>query len=358
VKVNLILPDGVYKLDGESMTSISTLDGGAAKYITYKLIVPTAYSSNTVPVKIGLSERYGKYAEGRTIDLALNQQMNKEQIVIEGNIAQGNDNEIQVVAIGSDVDKNIPQSSTTNDNTYVLIIANEHYKNQYVDDVPFAHRDGKVFESYCKQTLGIKNAKHIKALYDATSGEMDEGIEWITRALSNGNDISAIIYYSGHGIPDYNNLHSYLLPVDGSATSTRIAYSIDDLYARLGSTNRPVTVFLDACFSGGKRDGQMIAAAKGTAVEAIPGSPQGKTVVFTACQGSQTAGYYKEQQHSMFTYWLLKKMQESKGNLSYEDLNAYLEEKVKRSSFDEGKEQIPDILYGDDALDWKQWRLK
>jgi hypothetical protein len=141
VKVNLILPDGVYKLDGESMTSISTLDGGVAKYITYKLIVPTAYSSNTVPVKIGLSERYGKYAEGRTIDLALNQQMNKEQIVIEGNIAQGNDNEIQVVAIGSDVDKNIPQSSTTNDNTYVLIIANEHYKNQYVDDVPFAHRD-------------------------------------------------------------------------------------------------------------------------------------------------------------------------------------------------------------------------
>ncbi len=59
----------------------------------------------------------------------------------------------------SDVDVNIPQTKTENNNTYVLIFANETYK--YAAGVPFALRDGEVFRQYCEQTLGITAKNHI-----------------------------------------------------------------------------------------------------------------------------------------------------------------------------------------------------
>lgn len=57
-----------------------------------------------------------------------------------------------------DIDLNIPKSNTTNDNTYVMIISNEHYNK--LAEVPYALRDGEVFPSiaisrweYRKRTL-------------------------------------------------------------------------------------------------------------------------------------------------------------------------------------------------------------
>ena len=56
----------------------------------------------------------------------------------------------------SDIDTKIAVNDVKDPNLVVLIIANEHYKEQgfEVEDVPFAVRDGAVFEAYCKKTLG------------------------------------------------------------------------------------------------------------------------------------------------------------------------------------------------------------
>ena len=81
-----------------------------------------------------------------------------------------------------------------------------------------------------------------------------------------------------------------------------------------------VTVFLDACFSGTKRESGMLASARGVAIKVRDEVPQGKLVVFTAAQGDETAYQYAEKGHGMFTYFLLKKLQESKGDVTLGEL--------------------------------------
>ena len=91
-----------------------------------------------------------------------------------------------------------------------------------------------------------------------------------------------------------------------------------------------VAVFLDACFSGTKRESGMLASARGVAIKVRDEAPQGNLVVFTAAQGDETAYQYAEKGHGMFTYFLLKKLQESKGDVTLGELGDYITNEVKR----------------------------
>lgn len=224
--------------------------------------------------------------------------------------------------------------------------------------MPYALRDGEIFQQYCIQSLGVQD-NHIKILKNATLNNMRFGIAWLHKALEVNPEAKALIYYTGHGIPNESNAAPYLLPVDGMGSYVSTAYPVDDLYKTMGETNRPVTIFLDACFSGAKRDGNIALAAKGVAIKVRPGTPKGRTVVFSAATGDETAGFYRRQQHGMFTYWLLKAMQNNE-TLSYGSLADYLNREVRRCSFDEnnGKTQTPMVMTGTDATDWRTWVLK
>lgn len=73
----------------------------------------------------------------------------------------------------------------------------------------------------------------------------------------------------------------------------------------------------------------------------------------------QTALPYREQKHGMFTYFLLKKLQESKGDLKYLDLNSYLKREVSLESTRTIKPQDPDLLISEEIKDkWENWKLK
>jgi len=51
---------------------------------------------------------------------------------------------------------------------------------------------------------------------------------------------------------------------------------------------------------------------------------------------------YKEKKHGMFTYLLLKKLQETKGDITYEELFNHLQEQVGvKSLLINSKEQTP-----------------
>ena len=144
----------------------------------------------------------------------------------------------------------------------------------------------------------------------------------------------AIVYYAGHGIPNETDNSSYLLPVDGIGNDPSSAYSLKDLYDKLSKMQaQTVTVFLDACFSGTKRENGMLVAARGVAIKVKPSAPKGKMVVFSAAQGDETAYPYQDMQHGMFTYFLLKKLQETKGDVTLGELGDYLKSEVKRQSF-------------------------
>jgi peptide deformylase len=93
-------------------------------------------------------------------------------------------------------------------------------------------------------------------------------------------------------------------------------------------------VFLDACFSGAARDDSehMLASARGVGVSANMKGPSGNMVVFSAASDDQTAYPYKEKNHGLFTYYLLKKLQESEGNVTLGELADYITRQVRQQS--------------------------
>ncbi|MCQ2343279.1 MAG: caspase family protein, partial [Paludibacteraceae bacterium] len=150
----------------------------------------------------------------------------------------------------------------------------------------------------------------------------------------NFEDSKAIVYYCGHGIPDEKTGDAYIIPVDGKGTNTATCYSLNQLYTTLSSTkaNR-VTYFMDACFTGANKEGSMLVAARGVAREAKKETLAGNTVVFSASSGDETAMTYAEKGHGLFTYFLLKKLQATQGNVSYQELAEYINANVKKEAF-------------------------
>ena len=174
-------------------------------------------------------------------------------------------------------------------------------------------------------------------------------------------EAKVIFYYAGHGIPNETDKSAYLLPVDGYGSNVETGYSLKELYAALSEhPAKSVTVFLDACFSGTKREGDMLASARGVAIKVSETVPEGNMVVFSAAQGDETAYPYKNQGHGIFTYFVLKKLQETKGNTSLEDLSKYVINQVRKTSIDEnGKMQTPTITPANKVQEeWKSWTLK
>ena len=262
----------------------------------------------------------------------------------------------------SDVDLNIPNSTNDNGKTFAIVIANEQYIENNISQVKFAQNDGNSFRTYCNKTLGIPN-KNIKFVSNATVNQMRSAINWASDiAKAFDGDAKLIVYYSGHGIPDEKTGNSYLLPSDGIAGDFRSAYSIDELYKQLESVpTKQTTVFLDACFSGASKDGKMMLAdSRGVAIKAKAAIPKGNIVVFSACSGDETAFPYKKKKHGMFTYFLLKKLQETKGHVSLGELGTYVNQQVRQHSIMEvGKSQSPTINVSNKlCTNWKTLTLK
>lgn len=259
----------------------------------------------------------------------------------------------------SDVDVDIPQTNIVNEKTFVVIFANENYQKE--EKVPFAIHDGEVFKQYCIRTLGIPE-KNIRIETDATLNNMKHEISWLKNTLlAFKGEAKGVVYYSGHGIPDESSRNAYLLPVDGYATDPESGYSIDKLYSDLGNVNaQSVTYLIDACFSGANRNGKMLAESKGAAVKSKAGLLRGNAVAFSAAQGDETAYVYQDKSHGMFTYFLLKKLQESKGDVNYGELADYINDKVTKMSLVENSKRQTPVATASASLQesWRKCKLK
>ena len=258
----------------------------------------------------------------------------------------------------SDVDINIPVTSQKAENTFVLIIANENYS--YVDNVKYALHDGEVFREYCIKTLGIPE-RQVWLYKDATAGVISGGVDKMVQAMSIFENAKAIVYYCGHGIPDEKTAEAYIVPTDGKGTNTETCYSLNKLYKALAQSQATsVTYFLDACFSGADREGSMLVAARGIAREAKQEKLEGRTVVFSAASGDETAMPFEDKSHGLFTYYLLKKLQETKGQVNYGELAEYLKDNVRKEAFlTNEKLQTPVIATSAEMQSaWKSMTLK
>ena len=361
VNVKINLPNNVFMMDGLSEYSYALIKSGEVRPIKVILAANNNYTLTDIPISIEVSERYGKFAENRQLNIALNQTTTNSINIAAKDEPKKEREEIQLALMTSDVDRNIPQTKVKNPNTFVLIIANENYQS-LGSNVPYALNDGNSFKLYCEQTLGVE-PKKIHFISNATGNQIKTEINnWLKNVLSVFDNANAIFYYAGHGMPDETNRASYLLPVDGSTKDLSTCYKLDDLYTMLGELNAGrVAVFIDACFSGSNRGEGMLASARGVALKARPGMPQGNMVVFSAAQGDETAYPYSEQKHGLFTYFLLKKLQETEGNVTLQELGDYIVSNVKQQSVLEngGKVQTPSITPAALVSDvWQSWKLR
>lgn len=260
--------------------------------------------------------------------------------------------------LDSDVDLEIPTTKTVRDKTFAVIIANENYQEEV--NVEFAINDGVAFSQYCTKLLGLPESNvHVRR--DATLNNILAEINWMQNiAHAYGNEAKFIFYYAGHGVPDESNGSAYLLPIDGKSNIPATGYSISKLYAELNALNAAsVTVLMDACFSGAKRGEGMLASARGVALKAKAEAPKGNMLVLTAAQGSETAYPYKEKKHGLFTYFLLKKLKDSKGKTTYGELFDYVKKNVAQKSIVVNeKSQTPSVAAsGDMASTWENTKI-
>jgi len=264
----------------------------------------------------------------------------------------------------SDVDINIPLSQKVNSDVYVLAIGNEDYSNFQTGlnseiNVEAAANDAKVFSIYCIKTLGIPE-KNVMLKTNATLGQMKQAIaKLITLAQIREGKASLIFYYSGHGLPDEETKEPYIMPVDVSGTDVKSAININALYKDL--TKYPckrITVILDACFSGGARN-QGLLALKGVKVKPKEFSVTGNLLVMSSSSADESSSVYKEKQHGMFTYFLLKKIQSTKGNVSYKDLFDDVYNRVRLENVTiNNKTQTPQLTGSPEIQStWETWRL-
>lgn len=258
----------------------------------------------------------------------------------------------------SDVDINIPVSETVRPNTFALIIANENYDNER--KVDYAYNDGQILRDYCQKTLGIPT-ENIHFRPDATLNNMKFEVGWLKTVTKAYPDARILFYYAGHGMPDDYSRESYLLPVDGYGSDIKTTgYKLSDLYASLGELPaNNVLVMLDACFSGVDRTGETMSNVRGVRIVPKKDKPAGNVVVFSATSGQQVAHPYMDQSHGLFTYFLLKKLQESKGEVTYGDWFEYIRTKVaQKASVVNSKEQTPTVMPAPSIMnDWKTMTL-
>ena len=271
-----------------------------------------------------------------------------KQIISTSNIAIAN----------SDVDIQIPTTTLTQENTFVVIIANKNYDE--APNVDYAFNDGYIFKEYCIKTLGIPSG-NIRFKEDATFNNIREAVNWIRDIATNKlykNNARFIFYYSGHGVPDELTRSMYLLPKDGVAANiATTGYKVSDLYDVLAESAAESVVLLDACFSGFTKSGSALASTKGV-VKITSGAPRGNTVVMSASSSNEVAHQYEEKSHGLFTYYLLKKLQESQGDITLGELFEYIEKQVVRTSLTViRKSQTPCVAAGVDAKAWEERKL-
>lgn len=360
INIELPLPMGVFCLSANESIIIPQLKVGEKYLIDYTLVTNNEYSAENIPLNITIEEKHGKYGQDRAIALEMNQGISSNKMVVQA--LEEQKASFAIASLSSKIDKNIPYNKNKNPNRIALIIGNEDYSRTLNAEVnvEFARSDAEIFKQYALNTLGVEE-KNMHFILDATAGKMQREIDLVTAILKQlGSKGELIFYYAGHGFPDERSKTPYIIPVDVDATNLHSAIKLSEVYQKFGNTNAAkVTIFLDACFSGGGRN-QGLLAARGVSVKPKTEMITGNTVVFSATSGEQSALPYIEQGHGMFTYFLLEKIQESKGELSYGELSTYLIDKLGIESLREnGRPQNPEVNVSPNVINkWEEWNIK
>jgi len=362
IRTDFKTPGNVFPA-AESSFYIDKLKPNETKSIVYEFFGNKKYDDREIPIEVTITDGHGQFEQTHTLSIPLLESSSQTQTV---NIAAKIEQPILIehISLRSDVDVDIPRTERVVKNRFALIIGNEDYRKfqtglQSDQNVLFARNDALVFKEYAIKTLGVLE-KHTFTLTDATRGQMSREIERITELAKLTPNAEIIFYYAGHGLPDFETHESYLVPVDVTASNLEDAIKLRDLYSKLAASKASkIMVFLDACFSGGGRGENGLLAARTVKIRPKSEIVEGNIVAFTATSGKEVSLPLESQSHGLFTYHLLKKIQETQGSLTLDELGQHLEQEIPKASLlENGTLQRPQVLVSPELDEkWMLWKF-
>ena len=212
--------------------------------------------------------------------------------------------------------------------TYLISIGIGSYRDQQAPSRKFATWDAEMVSSYF-QTLGGLPASNIRLLRDqkAIRSDIDEVLlDWLPPHMN--RDAVVIVYFAGLASVSPTG-ETFLIPYDGTATTTSRAYPLKNLEAALSRLHAKQTVFLfDGIVSRIESDSRTKAV--------LPEwNPIGSSTLHVIGISGIGRGLEDDQhRHGLFTYYLLRALRgeadtNRDGDVTLGETVTYLSQKVR-----------------------------
>jgi hypothetical protein len=259
----------------------------------------------------------------------------------------------------SDIDHNIPKTSSSRRDAIAVVIGNAKYMKSQIPAVDFACRDAMLVREHLISMFGYREGNIIyaenatQADFNAIFGTSSNFKGKLYNYIKEGKS-DVFIYYNGHGAPNPESKEGYFVPVDCDPAMVSLnGYSLKTFYDNLSKLRyRTLTVVIDACFSGSSEKGMLLRNISPVFIEVEdPVLTLKKAVVLTSAGGNQVSSWYPEKGHSLFTYYFLKGMRGDADRshdrtITVGEMKSYLTENVKYMARRlSSREQTPQV-YG------------
>ena len=234
-----------------------------------------------------------------------------------------------------------------------IIIGIENYRR--VAKADFANADAKDFYTYASRALGIK-PENIKLLVDDGADDIEilnAFQNWLPLKVNKGKT-DVYVFFSGHGYPSQDGSSLYFLPfnVDKQYLERTSVKQKEVVSALQKAQAKSVTMFIDACYSGQTRGGEvLIAGLKPIALKADEKAYPSEFTVITASAADQFSSASQDLKHGIFSFYLMKGMEgdadvNKDGKITSGELQRYLSEMVGRQAMGLNRTQNTQ-LFGD-----------
>src|SRR6185295_7052688 len=240
---------------------------------------------------------------------------------------------IQPTGINADDVDQIPAAVTgfQQANTFLISIGIGSYRNREIPSRKFASLDAQMVSSYF-QALGGVPTSNLLLLQDwkAVRSDIDEALlDWLPPHMN--KDTVVIVYFAGLASVSSTG-DTFLVPYDGTATTTSRAYPMKDLAAALSRLKAKQTVFLfDGIVS-------RIGSDSRSKTVLPEWNPMGSSTLHVIGISGIGRGLEDDQhRHGLFTYYLLRAMRgeadtNRDGDVTLGETVTYLSQKVRWAS--------------------------
>jgi hypothetical protein len=232
-----------------------------------------------------------------------------------------------------------------------IIIGIQNYKR--VAKAPYANDDARAFYDYAIRALGIK-PQNIKLLVDEEADEIEiiQAFENWLPVHVNKNKTEVYVFYAGHGLPSPDGKSLYFLPygVDKQYLARTAVGQKEVIAALAASKPKTVTMFIDACYSGSTRSGEILVAdARPVNLKIEQGIYPPNFTVISASANDQISSSSPELKHGIFSFYLMKGMEgdadgNKDGKITVGEMQEYLSDKVSRQAMTKNAQQDTQLV--------------